>query len=64
MLVARNANETMMGPTVGSGRVCIRQESGSWFYVGVSGRNLASVIMKMFLICNSAYKKNVINSVL
>jgi hypothetical protein len=44
-LVARNANEAV----VGSGRMCIWQESGiRQFGFGALGRNLASVTMKVF----------------
>jgi hypothetical protein len=42
-----------MMSTVGSGGVCVWQESGGRFCVGAFGRNLASVAVKMFsnLIC-------------
>jgi hypothetical protein len=52
-LGARNANEAVVNPTVGSGAVCIWREPGVWksggrFCVGAFGRNLASVAVKMF----------------
>jgi hypothetical protein len=50
-LVARNANEAMVEPMVGYGRVCAfgrSLESGDLFCVGAFGRNLASVAVKMF----------------
>jgi hypothetical protein len=46
-LVARNANDAMVAPMVGSGGVC-SLESGGRFCVGAFGRNLASVTVKMF----------------
>jgi hypothetical protein len=43
-LVARNANDTM----VGSGGICFCQESGGLFCVVTFGRHLASVAVKTF----------------
>jgi hypothetical protein len=59
-LIARNANEAMVAPMVGSDGVCFWLESGGRFCVGAFGRNLASVAMKMFahLIY---FKRNVID---
>lgn len=48
ILVAINANEIVVAPTVASGGVCIWQESDGRFCVGSFGRNLASVFMKCF----------------
>jgi hypothetical protein len=48
-LVARNANEAVVAPAVGSGGVCVLCELGGRFCVGAFGRNLASVAVKMFL---------------
>jgi hypothetical protein len=42
-LVARNANEALVGSAFGGGL-----ESGGRFCVGAFGRNLASVAVKMF----------------
>jgi hypothetical protein len=49
-VVARNANETMVVPMVGSGGVCVwgSLESGGRFCVGAFVKNLASVAVKMF----------------
>jgi hypothetical protein len=49
-LVARNANEAMVTPVVGSGGVCVWRESGVRRSVlcGAFGWNLASVAVKMF----------------
>jgi hypothetical protein len=44
-LVARNLNEAVVAPVVGSGGSL---ESGGRFCVGAFGRNLASVVLKMF----------------
>jgi hypothetical protein len=46
-LVARNASEAMVLPMVGS-TFKESLESGSRFYVGAFGSNLASAAMKMF----------------
>jgi hypothetical protein len=55
-LVARNENEAMVAPMVGSGGVCVLRESGGRFCVGAFGRNLASVAVKMF--SHLIYSKN------
>jgi hypothetical protein len=46
-LVARNANEAMVAPMVGSAFGGSLESSGR-FCVGAFGRNLASVAVKMF----------------
>jgi hypothetical protein len=47
-MVARNVNEAIVVPMVGSARVYIQWKSGSHFCVGAFGRNLSSVPMKGF----------------
>jgi hypothetical protein len=49
-LAARNVNEAMVAPMVGSGGSAFggSLESGCRFCVGAFGRNLASVAVKMF----------------
>jgi hypothetical protein len=49
-VVARNANEAVLVPMVGSGDVCDWRslESGGRFRVGAFSSNLASVAVKMF----------------
>jgi hypothetical protein len=49
-LVARNPNDAVVVPMVGSGGISFGRslESGGWFCVGAFGRNLASVVMMFF----------------
>jgi hypothetical protein len=52
-VAARIANVAMLEPVAGSGGVCVSGEYRVWsqavgFNVGASGRNLASVTVKMF----------------
>jgi hypothetical protein len=56
-LVAWNANDMM-----GSSTVCVWQESGSWFGVGVFGRYLASSPLLIYLI-NKFYKFCTVNAI-
>jgi hypothetical protein len=46
--VARNENEDMAAPMVGSGGVCVWRESGGRFWVSAFGRNLALIAVEMF----------------
>jgi hypothetical protein len=53
-LIARNENEAMVSPVVGSGGSL---ESGCRFCAGVFARNLASVAVKMFFTFETIYKE-------
>jgi hypothetical protein len=49
-LEERNTNEAILEPMVGSGESAFKEslETGGRFCIGAFGKNLASVVMKMF----------------